>query len=90
MDVTLFEVHLDDVALRTSGRTGRASTDAESIAASGSDGSDEGLPRAVLALVPVFVGLGVAAGFLAARRFGAGESGGTDEPAAVGIEPELR
>ena len=89
MDVTLFEVHLDDVAL-TSGRRESASTDADAIAASGSDGSGDGLPRGVLALVPVFVVLGVAAAFLAARRFGGGESGTPDEHATIGIEPELR
>lgn len=66
MEFTLFEIHMDDVAfaVSTGDRAATASTDDEA------EPTPDGIPRVVFALVPVFVAAGVAAGFLAARRFG--------------------
>ena len=65
MEFTLFEIHMDDVAfaVSTGDRAATASTDAEA------EPSPGGIPTVAFALVPVFVAAGVAAGFLAARRF---------------------
>jgi hypothetical protein len=74
MHITLFEGHLDDVAVAVSGgdREARASTEPESESEVERDpresATPDTVPRAALVLVPVFVAIGVAAGFLAARR----------------------
>jgi hypothetical protein len=80
MDVTFLELHLDDVAVAVSGGPDAvASTEPDDAGSAAADG----LPWAVLALVPVFVVLGVAAGFLAARRFR------TDRSAVPGADVEI-
>jgi hypothetical protein len=89
MELTLFEIHLDDVTF--GGEPPAADepdrrTRTEPVEPSEAEGTAESGPsRVVLALVPVFLALGVAAGFLAARRFGA------DRPPAdeAGVDVEL-
>ncbi|MFC7229518.1 hypothetical protein N0B31_19125 [Salinirubellus salinus] len=78
MELTVFEIHLDDVALALSGGEREAIASTEPVTPE-PEPSRTGVPRAVLALVPVFVALGVAAGFLAARRFGADRPPAVDE-----------
>jgi hypothetical protein len=76
MHITLLEVHLDDVAVAVSGgdREARASTEPEPGVEveldAGEAAPPDAVPRGALAfaLVPIFVALGVVAGFLAARR----------------------
>ena len=65
MELTLFEIHLDDVAFATGTGDSETATPTETIE---EEPGTDGVPRVALALVPIFLGLGVAAGFLAARR----------------------
>jgi len=74
MHITLFEVHLDDVAVSGGDREARASTEPETAVeierGAGESTSPDAVPMTALAfaLVPIFVAFGVVAGFLAAQR----------------------